>query len=320
MTKTLADLFLPQAASSLARDVDSLFLRVLILSVIIAAAVFIPLLFFLVRYRKGSPASRDNIIDTSLALEAGWTLAALLLSALAFFWAAKIYMAMQREPPGKALNISVTAKQWMWKFEHPSGKGEINELHVPIGRIVRLVMTSQDVIHSFYVPALRLKHDILPQQFTSLWFRADKPGRYHIFCAQYCGTLHSAMTGVLDVVSEEDYLRFTGSSGDNPHNEAGARLFHELGCGGCHATDDASRSRISNGPPLVGVFGSTVHFGDGTRRYADEAYFQDSILNPAKEVVSGYSPLMPSYQGRITNEDMERLVAYLRSLGRSASQ
>jgi cytochrome c oxidase subunit 2 len=201
-------------------------------------------------------------------------------------------------------------KQWMWKAQHPLGKSEINMLHVPVNQPVKLIMTSQDVIHSFYIPAFRVKKDVLPGRYTELWFEATKTGEYHLFCAEYCGTEHSQMIGSVVVMEQLEYERWlSGNVAGESMAAAGQRLFEQRGCASCHAgTSDA------RGPALAGLFGKEVQLEDGRTVTADESYLRESILNPQAKVVAGYSPVMPTFEGQISEEGLLQLVAYIKSL------
>jgi cytochrome c oxidase subunit 2 len=300
----------PQVASTQATKVDFIFILLLILSGGIILLVAGLLLGFSIRYRRGSSAPRGKLPEFMRRdIEIGWTSATLFLALFLFWWAATVELSAM-QPPTNALEIHVLAKQWMWKSRHPSGAREIDELHVPVGEPVRLLMTSQDVIHSFFVPAFRMKQDVLPGRLTQTWFQATKIGEYHLFCAEFCGTEHSVMRGRIVVMKPEDYAVWTQAQpeADNLARE-GARLFVSLGCSGCHTAG----SRV-HAPGLSGVYGRQVHLSDGRTVTADEAYLRDSILLPKKDVVVGYEPLMPSFSGVVDEDDLQRLVAYLMSL------
>ena len=217
----------------------------------------------------------------------------------------------QRHPPADAMEIHVIGKQWMWKIQHPQGKREINELHLPEGAPIKLLMTSQDVIHSFYIPAFRVKQDVLPGRYTAMWMVPNKPGVYHLFCTQYCGTGHAQMSGKVVVLSKADYQKWltSGEQSESPVME-GARLFRQFGCSGCHAG-----SRVVRAPDLAGLYGSVVPLEGGKTTVADEQYLRDSILLPNSQIVAGYEPVMPSFQGRISEDQLMALIAYLKSLG-----
>ena len=243
-------------------------------------------------------------------LESGWTLFPLLLSLALFGWGAAAYYHMER-PPGDALQVQVVGKQWMWKLQHAEGKKEINELHVPLGRAVTLTLTSQDVIHSFYIPAFRVKQDAVPGRYTAEWFQPTRLGEYHLFCAEYCGTDHSGMIGRIVVMEPAEYQRWL-TSGERTEAVAlaGERLFHDRGCSGCH-----SENSQFHAPLLEGVYGKPVPLASGETVTADDRYIRDSILLPAKQISAGYENIMPSYSGQLGEEEIMQLIAYLKSIG-----
>jgi cytochrome c oxidase subunit 2 len=297
-------------ASSYAPQVDRIMVAILGLSAFILLVVLALVIGFSVRYRNGSRAYRGPLpAGLSREFEIGWTSASLFLG-LFLFWLASSSQLSQLIPPEHALEIHVVAKQWMWKTQHPSGAREINSLHAPAGVPVKLIMTSQDAIHSFYVPAFRMKQDVLPGRYTQIWFKATKPGTYHLFCAEYCGLDHARMTGTVVVLPPAAYARWTSAQpqGDDLAHQ-GAALFQSLGCAGCHVRSAAVRA-----PDLAGLYGRRAPLQGGGFRRADEAYLRDSILQPRKDVVAGYEPIMPSFQGVISEDDLVPLIAYLKSL------
>src|ERR1700756_1639729 len=285
----------PQRASSMAGNVDALFIFLLIVSGLMTLLIFIAIVYFAARYRyrKGVPAEQ---IEGSTPLELSWSIIPLGVFMVIFAWGAVVYF-KSRTPPRDATEVYVVAKQWMWKLEHAEGQREINELHVPVGRDVKLIMTSQDVIHSFFIPAFRMKQDVLPGRYTVAWFRATKPGTYHLFCAEYCGTMHSGMVGDVVVMEPKDYQAWMGGGGSQPLALTGEKLFSELGCATCHRTDTQGR-----GPNLVGVFNKPVLLEDGRTVVSDENYVRESILQPRAKIVSGFKPVMPTFQGQISDE------------------
>ncbi len=301
-----------QNAASLSASVDLLFFSLLALSTLVSLAVFVAVVGFSIRYRKGSRVDRSEPPEQNITLEVAWTLVPLTLFIGLFVWSAALYHKLYT-PPADALEIFVVAKQWMWKLQHPEGRREINELHVPLGRPVKLLMTSEDVIHSFFVPAFRTKQDVLPGRYVSLWFQAEKPGSYPLFCAEYCGTDHSRMGGRVVVMEAPEYARWLTSGNDEPGMAAqGAILFSQFGCSGCHGENASVHA-----PNLQGVFGSIVPLEGGKTVAADERYVRDSILLPRKEVVVGYKPIMPSFQGQISEEQLLELVVYIKSLAKT---
>jgi cytochrome c oxidase subunit II len=301
--------FLPEQASKTASQVDLLFVCLLGITGTVTLAVAAIALFFLTKYRRNASADRTPTKNTSLAVEVTWSVIPLAIFVVLFGWGAKIYL-HESEVPANAMEIHVIGKQWMWKLEHLQGKREINELHVPVGRTIKLLMTSQDVIHSFFMPSFRIKEDVLPGRYTTQWFTPTKTGIFPLFCAQYCGTNHALMIGrivVLDPPAFAEWLR----SGPETVSivQTGERLFRSFGCSGCHSVGASVRA-----PLLQDVFGSQVPLQDGRMMRADERYIRDSILLPNTEVVAGYEPVMPSFQGRLNEEELFALVTYIKSL------
>ena len=296
-----------QSASSIAERTDLLFTAMLLLCGTLALAVFALIIFFCVRYRHGASVER-GWVKRSIGLELGWTLVPLGLFIALFAWAAHDFVQLYRVP-ADALPVYVVAKQWMWKLQHRNGRREINELHVPLGQPVRLIMTSQDAIHSFFVPAFRLKQDVLPGRYTGLWFTPTELGEYQLFCAEYCGSEHSRMIGRLTVMTPADYARWVGAGPAQPSlAQYGFALFRQLGCSGCHVAGSTVHA-----PSLAGLLGRQVHLQDGRTIVADENYVRDSVLLPRKDVVAGFAPVMPSFAGQVSEEDIQALVAYLRA-------
>jgi len=290
-------------------EIDLLFLGLLATSALATALLAFLLISFAVRYRAGNDVDRGHRITKSWHWEVGWTTATLVAFLVLFAWGAALYLRLY-DVSGAGLAIHVVAKQWMWKVQHPGGQAEINELHMPVHRPIMLVMASQDVIHSFFIPALRVKRDVVPGRYQRLRIEAEKPGVYHLFCAEFCGTDHPGMTGRIVVLKDRDFATWLArqGAGDSLAHE-GAALFRQLGCSGCHAA--ASRVRA---PLLDGLYGGPVPLADGTVTVADERYVRDSILQPNREVVAGYEPVMPSFAGKVSEEDLIRLIAYIKSL------
>jgi cytochrome c oxidase subunit 2 len=264
---------------------------------------------YAIKFRRRTPDSIGAQIHGGLMLEITWSVIPFLITMVIFVWGASVFFAMSR-PPDETLNVYVVGKQWMWKFQHLDGQREIDELHVPVGRPVKLIMTSEDVIHDVFVPAFRVKADVIPGRYTHLWFQPTKPGTYHLFCAEYCGTNHSGMIGWIYAMTPQDYQRWLAGSPSGSLVQDGAKLFEDLACNNCHKPDGSGR-----GPSLVGVFGSTVKLAGGGTVRADEAYVRESILTPAAKVVEGYQPDMPTFQGLITEENVVQLIEYVKSLG-----
>ncbi|HEU4659765.1 MAG TPA: cytochrome c oxidase subunit II [Pseudolabrys sp.] len=291
-------------------DVDRLFYLLTGISILVVGLVAGLVIFFGIRYRQGSSAPRRTLPRIfKNEIEIGWVSATAFLFFFIFWWAAATQLQALNAPP-KTLDIHVVAKQWMWHAQQPNGIREINEIHAPINTPVRLVMTSQDVIHSMFLPALRIKQDVLPGRYTYLWFTAQKAGTYHLLCAEFCGTEHSRMTGRIVLMTQPDYARWTETGAPTQGLAAqGEKLFRSLGCSGCHGPNASVHA-----PDLNRLYGHPVHLSDGRVVTADEAYLRDSILQPRHDIVAGFNPLMPSFRGVVSEEDLVSLIAYLKSL------
>jgi cytochrome c oxidase subunit II len=296
----------------MAGNVDALFIFLLIVTGMVTLLIFSCLLYFAARYRYRANVPAEQI-EGSTPLELTWSIIPLGVFLVIFVWGAVVYF-KERTPPRDATEVYVVAKQWMWKLEHAEGQREINELHVPVGRDVKLIMTSQDVIHSFFIPAFRIKQDVLPGRYTTTWFRATKPGTYHLFCAEYCGTQHSGMIGSIVVLEPAQYEAWTGGGSTGSLSATGEKVFAELGCATCHRSDAQGR-----GPNLQGLFGKPVLLQDGRTLIADENYIRESILDPGAKIVNGYKPVMPTFQGLLSEEQLNALVAYVKSLSATKS-
>ena len=300
---------LPAEASNYSSQVDLLTGLMLVLALGLSAPVFILMAYFAVKYRRGKPANRTHAANRNIWLEISWS-AIPFVALLGFYlWSTDLFARLYHAP-GNALQIDVVAKQWMWKFQHPEGQGEINELHVPVDQPVRLIMASQDVIHSLYLPALRIKQDVVPGRYTSEWFTANRPGIYMLACAEYCGANHSEMGGRIIVLDKADYARWLGqSSVDNSLALAGAALFRARGCSGCHEP-----GATVHAPRLDGIYGKTVALQTGETVIADDQYLRDSILLPQSQIAAGYPPIMPTFQNVLSEEDVLKIIAYIKSL------
>ncbi|HEX9115216.1 MAG TPA: cytochrome c oxidase subunit II, partial [Anaerolineae bacterium] len=300
---------LPPEASTSALQSDRVFLALLALALFFIAVIAFLILYFGIRYRRRSPDEVGKAPHASTTIE--WVgMGGLMVLALGmYFWAGGIYADIFRPPPN-ALPIYVTGKQWMWKVQQPTGQREINTMHVPAGQPIKLVMTSEDVIHDFYVPAFRIKADVLPGRYATLWFQPTQPGTYHLFCSQYCGVAHSLMVGDVIVMSPADYQTWLQGGPQQSPAQIGAGLFQQLGCNACHVPGSAARA-----PNLAGLFGSQVHLNNGQTVVADENYIRESILSPSAKIVAGYQPIMPSFQGRVSEDQLFDLIAYIQSLG-----
>jgi len=293
----------------MASRVDSLYFFLLALSIFFSLLIAGLIVFYAVKYRRRAADSVGSEIHGGLVLELTWTIVPLLITMVIFVWGASVFFAMSR-PPDETINIYVVGKQWMWKFQHLDGQREIDELHVPVGRPVKLIMTSEDVIHDVFVPAFRIKADVVPGRYTHLWFQSTKPGRYRLFCAEYCGTKHSGMIGQVVVMEPSEYQTWlSGGAAEGSLASAGAKLFQDLACNTCHRPDAQGR-----GPVLEGLFGKTVTLQNGVTLTVDEAYVRESILQPAAKIASGFQPIMPTFQGLVTEEQLLELIEYVKSL------
>jgi len=304
--------FWPPNASITASRVDDITFGELGLVTIILLLVFGMMLTFVIRYRRGSRADRSHRAAKTWYFEIGWTSATLFAFLVLFAFGARAYLYLYQSPKSD-IELYVVGKQWMWKIQYPGGQREIDSLHVPLGKSVRLLLGSEDVIHSFYIPAFRVKHDVVPGSFETLWFKADKLGDYPLECSEFCGTGHANMIGTVHVLTPAAYTRWLSSQsvGDTLAQQ-GAGLFRQYGCSGCHS----ARSTI-HAPLLDGVYGSYQHMADGRTLFADERYIRDCILLPASERVAGYPPVMPSFSGQIPEENLMKLIAYIKSLAKA---
>jgi cytochrome c oxidase subunit 2 len=298
----------PQRASTFANNVDALYIFLIAVTGFFTLLVFALVAFFAIKYRQ-KPGREATQIEGSLALEATWTLIPFGLFMMMFVWGAAVYLG-EMQPPKNAMDVFVVGKQWMWKLQHPEGVREINTLHIPVGRDVRLTMISQDVIHSFYVPAFRIKQDVLPGRYTTVWFHPIKTGRYHLFCAEYCGTMHSGMIGEVVVMEPAEYATWL-SSGSNEGSMAtdGQKLFAQLGCATCHRSDTQGR-----GPNLANAYNKPVMLDNGTTVVADDNYIRESILNPGAKITAGFKPIMPTFSGIVNEDQLLSLIAYVKSI------
>jgi len=300
------------AASESARHVDALFFTLLGITGFVALAIAAVVVAFCIRYRRGSPADRSDPPVRHLPLEIAWTITPLAIFLAFFAWGAVVYAGFHRA--GDDARVFVVAKQWMWKAEHENGRREIGELHLPVGRRVRVVLATEDVIHSFWVPAFRAKQDAVPGRYTELAFTPTRAGTYDMRCAEYCGTDHASMGGRVVVMAQDEFARWLAQgAGEATMAARGEAAFHRLGCDGCHDAGSTVRA-----PDLHGLYGRTVRLADGREAKADEAYLRDALLLPRRDVVAGYSPVMPSYQGQVTEAQILDLIAYIRSLGGEA--
>jgi cytochrome c oxidase subunit 2 len=302
--------FWPHSAALSSHAVDTLYIGELALTLIILGFVFGLMILFGVRYRRGSSADRSHQVKKTWHWEIAWTTATLGAFLALFVWGADLYVHLYKVPPHTDLEVYVVGKQWMWKVQHPGGQREIDQLHVPVDRTVRVVLASEDVIHSFFIPAFRLKHDVVPGQYETFWFKATEKGTFRLECSEYCGTQHAHMIGQVIVMAPADYQRWLTSQGvSQTLAQQGEALFRHYGCSGCHGANSPVHA-----PSLVGLYGSIVHLQDGGTAVADERYIRDSILLPTRQIVAGYAPIMPSFAGQIGEDDLLKIVSYIQSL------
>ncbi|HZO51895.1 MAG TPA: cytochrome c oxidase subunit II [Bryobacteraceae bacterium] len=302
----------PDSAAAGAAGVDANYFFIVAVSVFFAAGISLAILYFALRYKRKSE-EMPKPIHGSLILELGWTVIPFLIAMVMFAGGAVVFFRSYNPPPS-AMEIFIVGKQWMWKTQHPNGVREINELHVPVNRAIKLTMTTEDVIHSYYIPAFRVKKDVVPGQYSTMWFEPTKVGKYHLFCAEYCGTQHSGMIGSVYVMEEADYEAWlSGSVRGETMQQAGERLFNRLGCATCHKADNTGR-----GPTLVDVFGQPVKLQSGMSVLADEGYLRESILRPSAKTVAGYTVEMPTFQGQISEEGLLQVIGYIKSLSKAA--
>lgn len=300
----------PEQASTIAPDTDHLLYFLLAVSAFFTLLIFLSIFYFAIRYRRRSETEVPAAVHTGLTLEIIWTVIPLGLAMVMFAWGAEVFFRVSR-PPANSMQIYAVGKQWMWKLQHMEGQREINELHIPVGRPIKLTMASQDVIHSFFVPSFRTKADVVPGRYTTTWFEATKPGKYHLFCAEYCGTNHSGMIGWIYALEPKEYQQWlSGGRAEGSMADRGQKLFQDLACSNCHKIDGSGR-----GPVLMNLFGRAVPLASGGAVKADESYLRESILNSQAKVVAGYEPIMPAFQGLVTEEGVVELIEYIKSLG-----
>ena len=300
----------PDSASTLSWKVDALYFYVSGITLFFTLLISAVLIFFVIRYRRRTPYEIPRPITGSHKLETVWSVIPFLIAMTIFGWGARVYFEQYR-PAGNAVEIYVVGKQWMWKLQHATGQREINQLHVPVGRKIKLIMTSEDVIHDFFVPAFRTKADVVPGRYTTLWFEATTPGTYHLFCAEYCGTNHSGMTGSVIVMEPREFDNWlSGNVGSMTPATAGQQLFQSLCCASCPGANGEG----GRGPTLAGAFGKMTPLQSGESVRVDEAYIRESILNPQAKIVQGFGPIMPTFQGQVSEDQVLQLIAYIKSL------
>ena len=301
--------FFPEQASAQAGQVDAIYFFMLAVTAFFSILIAGLVVFFAIKYRRRHRDEVGVAIHGSLALELLWTIIPFFIVMVMFAWGAKVFYDMYR-PPAGAMEIYVVGKQWMWKAQHMDGQREINELHVPVGRPVKLIMGSEDVLHSYFIPQFRVKADVIPGRYNVLWFTATKAGTYDLYCAEYCGTKHSGMIGKVIAMEPADFQAWlSGGRAEDSPVAAGQKLFSDLACNTCHMTESQGR-----GPMLTNLFGKTVELQGGGTAVVDEAYIRESIVNPQAKIVAGFQPIMPTFQGLVSEEQLLQLISYVKSL------
>ena len=298
----------PEQASTMARQVDALYIMLSVVTGAVSVLIFTAIFVLSIIYRRRPDNELAEEQEPPKALEAAWIILPFIFFMATFVWGSWLYFELARVPDN-ALDIYATGKQWMWKFQHPSGQREINTLHVPVNRPIRVTMASEDVIHSLFFPYFRVKADVLPNRYRTLWFEATKTGRFHIFCAEYCGTMHSGMIGWVEVMEPTDYQKWLAGGTEGSLASQGEKLFQKYACNTCHTSDATGR-----GPVLVGLYGTPVTLSNDQAVIADDNYIRESILNPQAQIVKGFGPIMPTFQGQLNEEDLLKLLAYIKSL------
>ncbi len=301
---------LAESASTFATEWNWLFWMLVAVCGVVATGIAVLLIYWTIRYHRRREDELPEQIEGNIRIEAAWTVIPLLLFLGMFGWGAKLYFEIER-PPANARTVYVVAKQWMWKAQYATGQREINTLHVPVGEPVQLIMISQDVIHSFFVPAFRIKQDVLPRRYTAIWFQATRPGMYHLFCAEYCGTKHSGMIGWVYAMQPHEFQLWLEQGGaEGSLASIGEKLFHQFGCANCHHFDTQGRC-----PMLRDLYGRPVQLLNGQTILADETYIHEKILHPRAQLIQGFDPIMPSFDGQLTEEQLVSLIAYIKALG-----
>lgn len=308
---------LPDNASKMGFQIDLVWWFLVALTVVMTTLIFAAVVIFVVWFRKKNDGRVATQIEGSTQLELLWSGIPLVILLGLFGWGTAVYVQLMR-PPADVMDFYVVGKQWMWKIQHPTGQREINTLHIPINKAVRLTQTSEDVIHSFFIPAFRTKKDVVPGRYTQQWFEATKLGTYHIFCAEYCGTKHSQMVGTVTVMTQDDYQNWLAGvvAGESPE-ETGKKLFEGMRCVSCHPVSDKTTTidgAPARGPLLAGIYGKEVALKDGGKVTVDDSYIRESIMRPLAKVVAGFEPVMPTYEGQLSEEQIIQLASYIKSL------
>lgn len=304
----------PEQASTVAPLVDGLYLGLVAVTGAVSLLIWIAIFYLAIKYRRRPDNELAQEQEPPVALEMAWTIIPTIIFILIFVAGAWVFFRLNRVP-ANALEVYATGRQWMWKFQHPTGQREINSLHVPVGRAVKITMASEDVIHSLWFPSFRVKMDVLPNRFRTMWFEATKTGTYHIFCAEYCGTQHSGMIGSVIVMEPTEYQRWLAGGTEGSLASQGEKLFATYACNTCHMGTAGSR-----GPALAGLYGTSRPLTNGSTVLADDQYLRESILNPAAKVAAGYQPIMPTFQGQVSEDDLIRLISYVKSIPVSTTQ
>ncbi len=304
----------PEQASSVAQYVDGLYLALVAITGAVSLLIWLVIFIFAIKYRRRPDNELAQEQEPPAALEATWIIVPAIIFMVIFVAGAWVFFRIQRVP-SNAIEVYATGRQWMWKFQHPGGQREINTLHVPVGRPIKITMASEDVIHSLWFPAFRVKADVLPNRYRTMWFEATKVGRYHIFCAEYCGTVHSGMIGWVEVMEPTEYQRWLAGGTEGSLASQGEKLFEKYACNTCHLQAPGAR-----GPSLAGIYGKTIALADGKSAVADDNYIRESILNPTAKVAAGFQPIMPTFQGQVSEDDLLRLLAYVRTLSTQQPQ
>ena len=305
----------PESASTISWQVDALYFYLSGVTLFFTLLISGVLIFFVIRYRRRTPYEIPRPVAGSHKLETIWTIIPFVIAMTMFGWGAHVYF-QQYKAPENAIEVYVVGKQWMWKLQHATGQREINELHVPVNRKIKLIMTTEDVIHDFFVPAFRTKADVIPGRYVTLWFEATKTGRYHLFCAEYCGMNHSGMIGSVVVMESREFDDWlSGNVGSTTPAAAGQQLYQTLGCASCHGANGEG----GRGPTLVGIFGNNQQLQTGETVRVDETYVRESILNPQAKLVAGFGPIMPTFQGQVSEDQLVQMLAYIKSLHASPS-
>src|SRR5215210_427906 len=304
----------PEQASSVAKYVDGLYLGLVAITGAVSLLIWIVIFYFAIKYRRRPDNELAQEQEPPAALEMAWTVIPLIIFLGIFVAGASVFFRINRVP-SNSLEVYATGRQWMWKFQHPTGQREINSLHVPVGRPIKITMASEDVIHSLWFPAFRVKMDVLPSRFRTMWFQATKTGTFHIFCAEYCGTKHSGMIGSVVVMEPTEYQRWLAGGSEGSLASQGEKLFAKYACNTCHMDTATGR-----GPVLAGLYGKSRPLTNGQVIVADDQYIRESILNPTAKIAAGFQPIMPTFQGQVSEDDLIRLLAYVKSIPAPGTQ